>query len=92
MAVRDGSGHGAGCVVDVHYDALVSDPIGVARTIHEAAGLGWDRPTERALGDRLDATRQHQHGRHHYTPEQFGLDPDEVRARFRAYRARFGVT
>ena len=33
-----------------------------------------------------------QHGVHRYQPEDFGLDPDEVRERFTVYRERFDVS
>ena len=31
------------------------------------------------------------HGAHVYTPEQFGVDPAEVRCEFRSYIDRFGL-
>ena len=54
-----------------------------------------DLPCDDALLDRLQATAAakptQQHGVHNYSLEEYGLDADELRVRFGAYRERFGV-
>lgn len=81
-----------GTFVDVAYDDLVRDPLAAAQAILEAAGLPWKEETQGLLERHLTANRQHRHGKHHYSAEEFGLDPEELRERFAAYRARFGVS
>jgi hypothetical protein len=82
---------GRGCFVDVAYRDLVRDPIAVARSIYRAADLEWSRSVEQALGAHAESNTQHGHGKHHYSPEEFVLDPAELRERFSAYRKRFGA-
>jgi hypothetical protein len=77
-------------VMDVAFSELVADPIAMARRICRTFDVDWDDDADDAAMTRLSALKQ-QHGAHRYTPEEFGLDRDEVRARFARYRARFGV-
>jgi hypothetical protein len=76
-------------VVDVDYRALVADPVGTARHIHDAFGLGWDDALEARLRAFVAANGQRRHGENPYSTEAFGQTPAEVDARFRAYRERF---
>ncbi|MEZ5376019.1 MAG: sulfotransferase [Acidimicrobiales bacterium] len=92
MAARDEcERRGVGRFVDVAYTDFVADPLATARAVHEAADLGWNTTIEQALRERLDERATKPHGRHEYTPEQFGLDADEIRRRFSSYTQRFGV-
>ncbi|MEQ9736696.1 MAG: sulfotransferase, partial [Algiphilus sp.] len=81
-----------GGFIDVHYDALVADPMGTVRAIY--------RQLERPLSAEAEAAMQHflrdeskeQAGRHHYAAGDFGLDPARERQRFAFYIHRFGVS
>ncbi|MBU6267670.1 MAG: sulfotransferase [Sphingomonadales bacterium] len=86
----DAGPHG-GRVVHVDYYALVADPVGQMRRIH--AGLGIDTPDEvaQAVGDWHAANPKNARGANAYSLDEYGLDVDEVRARFAAYSARFGI-
>jgi hypothetical protein len=76
-------------IMDVSYDAIRHDVIGVITEIYTRAG----RPvTEAALAafDAYDARRPAGHfGTHDYSAEQFGLDPAGIADRFGGYSARF---
>jgi hypothetical protein len=79
-----------GAFVDVAYAELVADPVAVAQKICAACEIGWTDATPSLLDARL-AELTSGHGVHRYRPEDFGLDPDQIRARFASYRSRFGL-
>ncbi len=88
MAARDAYPRAA--VLDLAFAELVRDPIACAETICRKFGISWDDSSRAAAQERLAELRT-QHGGHRYTPEEFGLDPDEIRERLARYRARFGL-
>ena len=60
--------------VDVHYRALLRDPVGTVRRIGDHFGFDVSTEFERRIRDWLDRNPQHKHGAHRYSLEQFGLD------------------
>ncbi|MGE0623460.1 MAG: sulfotransferase [Pseudomonadales bacterium] len=89
MAARDA--HPGARLVDVAYPRLAADPLAIIREVCNAADVPWDEATAAATRARLAELRA-QHGVHRYQPEDFGLDPGEVRERFSVYRQRFEVS
>jgi len=78
-------------IVDVHYRALVDDPVATVRTIHRHFGLDFvDEHATRIVATerRLAAARG---GPHRYTLSDYGLDAAEVSADFAHYRRAFGL-
>jgi hypothetical protein len=75
----------AACVRDVRYQDLVRDPVGTALGLEAWAGREPGPGAEQAMRAWLLANAQHKKGHHAYTLAQFGLDPDEVQARFAPY-------
>lgn len=88
MAARDS--HPDARFIDIAFPELATDPTATARRIAEACGIDWTLASEAAAAERL-AQLNKQHGSHRYAPEDFGLDRDQIRERFAAYRARFGL-
>lgn len=76
--------------LDLPFAELAGDPVAAARKICAAFDVEWDAETDALLRERL-ADLNRQHGSHRYTPQQFGLDPDEIRARFSRYTAWCGL-
>lgn len=76
---------------DVDYGALVADNLGAARAIYEHFGLPLGAETRQALEAHASSHPQGKHGRHEYDIADFGMSPDEVRARFADYIERFGL-
>lgn len=76
-------------VMDVDYRALLADPVGTVRRIHERFGL----PIPDAFDERLRAfvadNGQRKHGDNPYAAEAFGQTADAIDARFGAYREAF---
>jgi len=76
--------------LDLSFAELVADPVAAARGICAAFDVAWNEETEALARARLSDLNK-QHGAHRYTPQQFGLDPDEIRARFARYTAWCGL-
>jgi hypothetical protein len=77
--------------VDIQYRDLLRDPIGSIRAIY--AQLGWtlDDEAERRMRIHLANHPKDRHGPHRYSLESFGLDPEAIAHRFKAYREYFDV-
>ena len=82
---------GAARFVDLDYRAFVADPIAAVRRVYEASQLELTPDLVAAFERHRTANRQHARGAHRYTPEQFGLDREALRARFARYEERFGL-
>ena len=81
--------HGRFC--DVHYQALLQDPIGTAQRIYTFFGRSLSQEAEACMQRYLAQHSQHRYGEHRYTLAQFGLDPAEETCRYTAYRDYFGI-
>lgn len=90
-AIRAREHVGPGRVLDVHYRDLQRDPIAELRRIHAFAELEWTAESESRARRWLEGNPQHKYGTHRYGLADFGLDPEELAARFKPYRERFGV-
>ncbi|MHA3019220.1 sulfotransferase family protein [Mycobacterium sp. BMJ-28] len=77
--------------VDVHYQDLLADPMHIVDRIYEAEGRQLTDIARRAMQDELSAHRQHQHGEHRYSLEQFGLTATEVDDAYARYVEHFSV-
>lgn len=69
--------------IDIDYTALVRDPVTALHGVYEAAGM---MPPSGELHSFVaayhDANPRPPHGHHAYSPADFGLDADALRARF----------
>ena len=76
---------------DMLFRDFVRDQFGVVEQIYDAFGL----PMSGEAADRMRAfiadNPQGKHGVHAYTPQQFGVVPEKVRAAFSEYIDRFGL-
>jgi hypothetical protein len=75
--------------IDLDYRALMDDPLGTVAALCERVGMAFDDASGKAVHQWLDDHPQDQHGVHRYTPDDFGLDADRLRARFDFYTRRF---
>jgi len=92
IAAREALPRDAGArFLDLSFAELVADPVAAAQGICAAFDIGWTQDTESLLRAR-HAELNRQHGAHRYTPAQFGLDPEEIRARFKPYTNWCGLT
>ncbi len=79
-------------VLDVAYEDLVADPLGTVGAVLDFAGLDRGPEVHGRLATQRGRTRQHKHGRHVYSLDDFGLDTTDVAAAFAEYRAGRGWT
>jgi hypothetical protein len=77
--------------VDVHYQELLADPMRVVDRVYEAEGRGLTESARRAMTAELSEHRQHQHGEHRYSLEQFGLTAAEVDTTYARYIEHFSI-
>jgi len=77
--------------VDVQFEELNRDPIGVVSRIYEVSGRELTPRTEAAMREFLAANPRGKHGAHAYRLEELGLDPAERRKALAFYSDRFGV-
>ena len=77
--------------IDVDYRHLVSDPVGAVRGIYRDLGEPVDAALETSLVAHVNEYRQHKHGRHSYTFEEFGLNRDALNERFSDYRRTYDL-
>jgi hypothetical protein len=77
--------------VDVHYAELVRDPAATLRAVYDRTGRAWPDGFETRIVEYLAAKPRAKHGAHRYSVEEFGLDRDDLRERYRPYVDRFGV-
>lgn len=88
LAFRDAGGEDR--VMDVSYDELLAAPLAVVERIYAFMGELLDERARAAMRGALARQVQHRYGVHRYTMADFGLERDELAARFAPYRARFG--
>jgi hypothetical protein len=78
-------------IIDIAHRDVVHDPVGSVQRIYARFGLAFTPDLERRITGFLatnpSASRL---GKHRHSPEQFGIDPEEVRARLAGYYQRFG--
>jgi hypothetical protein len=78
---------------DIAFDDLQSDPVGTVRGLYEWLGEDLPPSTAAAMQAWWDESQSEREsgGGHHYTPEDFGLDVDELAERFAYYAERFPI-
>ena len=89
MAARATIGEEA--FVDVSYPQLVGDPVATLAAVYRRLGRRFDAGLAEAIGQRLAAHPQHEHGAHRYDLARFGLTAAAVDDAFAGYLDRFGA-
>ncbi len=78
--------------VDVTHDDFVDDSLGVPKRIYEHFGMPMTWAASQAFEQHVAGNPKGKHGRHEYSLEEYGLDPDQVRERFAPYTERFQIS
>ena len=76
---------------DLHYAALMRDPLGVMRSLYEWAGDDLTPLTEQAMLDWLNRNPQHRFGVPPYSLDGAGLTVADLEPIFGEYQARFDI-
>ena len=76
---------------DIGFADMQSDPVGSVRGLYDWLGEELTPETATAMQEWWDGSQEDRSagGGHHYTPEEFGLDDDELHERFADYTARY---
>jgi hypothetical protein len=91
MQLRQNGGVPGDRFLDVRYQDLLADPIAVVRGIYARFEMPFTEEAECRMRDYLAANRQGKNGAHRYSLATFGLDPETLTHRFKAYREHFGI-
>ncbi|MEM7434369.1 MAG: sulfotransferase [Myxococcota bacterium] len=71
--------------VDVQFEEVVADPVATMERIYRELALPWTDEAEHRMRGFLSENPRTKHGVHTYELEDFGLERDEIRARFSRY-------
>lgn len=82
--------HGADAIFDINYADQVRDPIGTMQRLYAHFDEPFTETVETAMRACLAENPKGKFGKHAYTLEQFGVTEDEVRERYKDYRAAYG--
>jgi hypothetical protein len=77
--------------MDLAYKELIHDPAGAAKKIFKAFDLEWSATVSDGIEEYLATHPHNAYGRHRYTAEQFGLEPDEIRKQLLHYSRWAGL-
>ena len=91
LRARDAGVVPKGRVADVLYRDLMRDPFGVVRGLYDALDMEFTPEFDRRMRAWLAENPKDRRGRHRYSLDEFGLDPDEETARYGAYARRFDL-
>ena len=75
----------------VQYRSLVADPVATIARIYDAFGLELLREARAAMAAKVARAPNGGYGANHYSPEDFGINPERERERASVYTERFGV-
>ncbi|CAF2963852.1 unnamed protein product, partial [Rotaria sp. Silwood2] len=72
-------------ILDITYNNLMKDPIGVVHQIYDYFDLHWSNEMEMAMRDWLLRNPQGKQGRHTYSLAEFGLNQEDIETRYADY-------
>jgi hypothetical protein len=91
MQVRESHSYPDAIFYDMYFPDFVADQFAVVSDIYQALGL----PMTDVAAERMKAfiadNPKGKHGVHSYTPEEYGLDPAQIRRDFAPYIERFSL-
>jgi hypothetical protein len=91
LALADAGGLDPTRVFHGRYADFMNDPIGAVRAVYEHLGMAFTPEAEKLMREYLADHPQGEHGAHHYSFDDLGLDRDALRARTARYQERFAV-
>ncbi|SLK00698.1 Sulfotransferase family protein [Novosphingobium mathurense] len=78
--------------IDIDYRLVVRQPLEQAHRVLERIGVPVDATMDAALSEFMAGNKREQRPMHDYSLARFGLDEEDVRRAFDAYRKRFVET
>jgi hypothetical protein len=83
--------HGWDSIYDLHYSAVMADPIGEIKKLYKRFDEPLSETAEANMRTYLADNPQGKHGKHSYSLEEYGLTREEVRARYADYCRKFQI-
>lgn len=78
-------------IADLHYSEFMKDAVNAIGDAYTTLELPFSQDLSDAMRNYLTNKPQGKHGKHHYTPEDFGLKTEELRENFSTYMSSYGV-
>ena len=91
LDVRDANTYPQAILYDMYFHDFVGDQFAQVEKIYAALGLEMTGAGADAMRAFIDDNPPGKHGVHSYTPEQYGIDPAQVRRQFARYIERFDL-
>lgn len=76
--------------IDVSYHDVMADPLATIRRVYDQCGLTVSAEHATRIRSWLGRHDPTKHGVHRHSPEEFGMEAQEVNERFAGYLDRFG--
>lgn len=89
MAIRDSGKLKDHQIIDLHFEDINRDWQREMEKVYGHFNIPLSDRALESMRDWMENNYQGKHGRHTHSLEQFGLDPDQVRERYRHYGERF---
>lgn len=89
--VRESGDYPDALFYDMHFTDFVKDQFGVVESIYASFDIPMSISGALQMKTFIEDNPKGKHGSHHYSPEEFGVDPERVRAEFRSYIERFDL-
>lgn len=78
-------------IADLHYSDFMRNAVDAIGQSYKRLGLAFDGELRASMQQYLDNKPQGKHGKHHYSPEDFGLSSAALREQFATYMNYYGV-
>ncbi len=91
VAFRESGHEAARGAFDMHFAEILKDQVGMAQRIYAHFGMPMSDEARQRMRAFIAGNPRDRHGTHRYTLEQFGLDRETERARYRFYQDYFKV-
>jgi hypothetical protein len=76
---------------DMHFTDFVKDQFSVVKDIYASFDIPMSQTGSARMKAFIEDNPKGKHGSHHYSPAEFGVDPERVRAEFLSYIERFNL-
>ena len=76
---------------DMNFETLIKDIPGSVQKVRTHFNMPHTKDHEMAVHNILNAPRKDKPGKHKYSPQQFGLNPEGIINRFSEYIERFNI-
>ncbi|MGE5238899.1 MAG: sulfotransferase family protein [Chloroflexota bacterium] len=75
--------------LDLYYADLVADPVGAVRQVYTHFDMPFPESLPQRILEFIGKNPKNRFGKHRYSLQDFGLDEEEEKERYAAYRERF---